>query len=221
MTHSLYAVMGGFAFDTVNSEDFLPGGRTRVTLTVNAVMFLAKHAPDLLPNLSEEQIKDKSKAGDFVKILTCLQAIWFCAQCISRLSYGLPICLLELNTFAHALSTLFIYIMWFRKPLDVDEPTLIQGEAIALLCAAMCMMSDMGSERRCTHFVHGQQGLAFLCPETAAEFNEPSFGLLEKLARHPINLHPNQSQAFLDESADPSVAISSRYFILDPNRFRS
>lgn len=44
---------------------------------------------------------------------------------------------LELNTFAHAVCTLLIYFLWWDKPLDIEEPTIIRGEAahpvIALL----------------------------------------------------------------------------------------
>jgi len=52
----------------------------------------------------------------------CLQAIWFCVQCILRGFQGLPITLLELNTLAHSICALVVYVLWWRKPLDVDRP---------------------------------------------------------------------------------------------------
>lgn len=113
MMHSYFAVMGGFCFDTTNAEvNFLPGDRTRVTLTSTGICSLAELAPELLPDLSKEHIRDKSKADGFDKTLACLQAFRFCAQCISRLATGLSTTLLELNTFAHALCALLAYAFW-------------------------------------------------------------------------------------------------------------
>jgi hypothetical protein len=57
----------------------------------------------------------------------------------------LPISLLELNTFGHALCTLLIYCMWWNKPLDIEEPELIpvQGGDMERLVAAMCVTSKV------------------------------------------------------------------------------
>jgi len=78
---------------------------------------------DLLPGISETQIRDKSKASGLAKTLVCIQAAWFCMQCIVRLTQGLTISLLELNTFAHALCAFIVYILWWNKPLDIEEST--------------------------------------------------------------------------------------------------
>ena len=95
----------------------------------NAITFTdeAGDGIDLSPiiNTSEEDIKDKSKASGLAKTLVCVQALWFCAQCISRVAENLPITLLELNTFAHALCTLLVYLLWWNKPLVVDRATTI------------------------------------------------------------------------------------------------
>ena len=137
--------MGGFAFDTSNAEqNFLPGGRKRVALSGSGVCSLSEVNPNLLPNIPMDQISDKSKSDTLAKILVCLQAIWFCAQCISRVAAGLSISLLELNTFAHALFALCAFILWWEKPHDVIEPILIQDPAMYKVCAAMCMRSNKG-----------------------------------------------------------------------------
>ncbi|KAI9768031.1 MAG: hypothetical protein M1840_005343 [Geoglossum simile] len=138
--------MGGFAFDVRSNTSGLklPGGRRRVTLTPNGILFLAMHKPDLLsPGISEEDIRDKSKADYFAKLLVCTQALWFCLQVITRLSMHLPVSLLEITTFAHAITTFFVYFMWWNKPSDISEPTLISvtDEESAKICAAMCMRS--------------------------------------------------------------------------------
>jgi hypothetical protein len=92
---------------------------------------------NLIPDISKEEISDKSKANGLAKSIVCVQAFWFCVQCITRLSQGLPITLLELNTFVHALCALLIYWLWWHKPLDVAEPTLIKGNKIHGLVALL------------------------------------------------------------------------------------
>ncbi|MBE3048490.1 hypothetical protein IMZ48_39510 [Candidatus Bathyarchaeota archaeon] len=74
-----------------------------------------------------------------------VSASWFCVQCVSRLGQRLPISLLELNTFGHALCTLLIYFMWWNKPLDIEEPEVIpvQGADMEQLAAAMCVASKV------------------------------------------------------------------------------
>lgn len=52
------------------------------------------------------------------------EALWFCAQCLSRILQGMGISLLELNTLVHALYALYallIYCVWWNKLLDVLE----------------------------------------------------------------------------------------------------
>ena len=58
----------------------------------------------------------------------CAQALWFCMQILARIIKALPITLLELNTFAHSICALLIYIIWWNKPLDIEEPTVIKTQ---------------------------------------------------------------------------------------------
>jgi hypothetical protein len=152
--------MGGFAINInlhsenkppADSDNFLPQNETRLTLTPEGILFLAEMEPSLIPYISEESIRDKSKASGLAKTLVCLQTIWFCFQCITRLAFHLSICLLELNTFAHAICTLFIYMLWWDKPLDIVEPTLLSAndERARPLLALMCMKSKVGFLRKC------------------------------------------------------------------------
>ena len=147
--HSHYALMGGFAFEPRQfGKSFLPGNLKRLTLTLTAVEFLAVNEPELLPKISEEDIKDKSKASALAKTLVCLQASWFCFQCVIRVQQGLAITLLELNTFAHAICTLLIYLLWWNKPLDIEQPTIIRGEHADVICAMMVMLDGINQGRQ-------------------------------------------------------------------------
>ena len=85
--------MGGIAFDIPKTEvmRFLPintieNAKETWFLKKYGISLLAKHEVyrDILPNLSKEEIKSKSKANAIAKTLVCAQALWFIAQCITR-----------------------------------------------------------------------------------------------------------------------------------------
>ena len=88
---------GGIRHRLEGEESFLPGHRRGVTLTANGIRFIAERFPTLLPDVLEEDIVDKSKAGVLVKSIVCIQAAWLIAQCIGRLATDLPITLLEVR----------------------------------------------------------------------------------------------------------------------------
>ncbi|KAI4188981.1 MAG: hypothetical protein LQ346_005202 [Caloplaca aetnensis] len=144
LVHGFYMVMGGYAFDASRGPKprIWPRKVDRLTPSPMAILGCLtsqdKSLREILPYLSEEEIWDKSKANGLAKAIVCIQAAWFCTQCIARLGQGIPISLLELNTFAHAICALLIYILWWSKPLDVHEPTVIdvgQSETARSICA--------------------------------------------------------------------------------------
>ena len=83
-----------------------------MALTPTALRLLADKDPSIFPIISKEQVGDKSKASGSAKAVVCMQASRFCVQCITRLADSLAMSLLELNTFAHAVCTLLIYLLW-------------------------------------------------------------------------------------------------------------
>jgi hypothetical protein len=139
MTHGFWAAMGGIAIDTTTADCF---SSHRCTLTAKGVSFLLKHNPDSLPDIAEDDVKDKSKGSSFSKFVACIQTAWFCLSCIARISDRLPLSMLELNTFAHALCTVVVYILWWKKPLDIEQPLLIRNESLNPLLAYMWMSSN-------------------------------------------------------------------------------
>ena len=145
--HSHFALMGGFAFDTSKmSTNIFGPAHTRRTLKPPALRLIAKNEPDLLPDLSEEAILDKSKANGFAKFLVCVQAFLFSTQAIGRLVTSNPISLLELNTLLHAFCCLVIFMAWWNKPLNIDEPFLIDAsdERTSKVCAWMAVEEGIG-----------------------------------------------------------------------------
>lgn len=113
--------MGGFVIQArdlgsnYGTGDFVLSGR--------GIDFLARTEPESVPNISESEVLDKSKASTLTKTIVCLQALWFCIQCIARLSQGASISFLELNVLGHCLCVFATYAMWWKKPTDVNGPT--------------------------------------------------------------------------------------------------
>ncbi|KAK3317250.1 hypothetical protein B0T19DRAFT_434545 [Cercophora scortea] len=108
-------------------------------------------------NISQADLADKSKANGMAKALVCIQALWFVIQCIARVAQNLPLSLLELNTVAHALCALTVYILWWHKPLDIGRPTAlpVDGQANVRLWAQLWRY-EVGKEGFCFQCLSGR-----------------------------------------------------------------
>ncbi|KAL9609377.1 MAG: hypothetical protein Q9167_005846 [Letrouitia subvulpina] len=144
-THSFYANMGGFAFDLegtcISEGDVFTAKHSLLTVTPRGMVLLAKCG--FLPNISKEDILDKSKADTLSKVLSVLQALWMLIQISGRLVARLPVTLLEVNTLAHVLCALIIYLLWWDKPKLINEPTRLRGHWVPPVCAYMYMSSQI------------------------------------------------------------------------------
>jgi hypothetical protein len=128
--HSFYAGAGGFVFDLEQSEGgygiepsyLVPND----SLTAHGVLLLAKSG--LLPDLDEREIKDKSKTDGLAKALVLLQASWMLLQTLGRMAAHIPTSLLEVNTIGHILCAFVVYLLWWKKPREIHESTVLKGE---------------------------------------------------------------------------------------------
>lgn len=134
--------MGGFAFDLSGDSPFIARSAYQ-TLGPDGVLLLARAGH--LPDISERDIRDKSKTDGLGQFLACSQAMWLVVQCIARFRLGLFITTLELNTIAHVFCALITSVLWWNKPFQVQEPTLIHGKAARQLCAYMWMTSNVSA----------------------------------------------------------------------------
>ncbi|KAL8783339.1 MAG: hypothetical protein Q9195_009419 [Heterodermia aff. obscurata] len=155
LVHGFYIVMGGYAFDvSKDTPRIWPWKWDRLTPSAMAVLACLisqdKDLRSVMPYLSEDEIWDKSKANGLAKTIVCIQAAWFCTQCIVRLAQGIPISLLELNTFAHAICALLVYLLWWDKPLDVHEPTVIDASR-SETARSICAMAWSGPQAPVPH----------------------------------------------------------------------
>ncbi len=145
VVHGFYAGMGGFVFplNTPGSirDCVLQVHCHHLTLTAQGVALLAECG--LLPDISREDVVDKSKSDGLGKLLACVQGLWMASQIIGRLGFGYQVTLLEINTLAHVLCALIMYVLWWHKPRLIQEPTIIEGDWVAPLAAYMYMSSRL------------------------------------------------------------------------------
>lgn len=135
ITQAFFLVSGGLAVDT---SDFWV--TPTVTFTPIGIVELARAG--ILPEIPECDVEDKSKADMMTKALTCLQAFWFFAQGIGRISQRLPVTLLEIHVMIHVFCAFTMYLLWFNKPYNVDRPLLARDSRVADV-AALFILDDM------------------------------------------------------------------------------
>ena len=81
----------------------------------------------VLPTITEEEIKDKSKGDGLTKTIAVFQLLWFSVQLIGRLTKGWAATELEVLMFATCILTVAIYFFWWNKPLDVHCQTVLES----------------------------------------------------------------------------------------------
>ncbi|KAF7350545.1 hypothetical protein MSAN_01614100 [Mycena sanguinolenta] len=116
LTHGFFLSMGGFV-----SQD----GRHPIT-----TMAQLKAEPGYLSSIRDiprADIMDKSKGDALSKGVALLQGLWFIIQILARFAENLPVTQLEVTTLAFAVVNLFTWVLWWHKPLDVQQPILISS----------------------------------------------------------------------------------------------
>ncbi|GJE96416.1 hypothetical protein PsYK624_126130 [Phanerochaete sordida] len=140
LSHGFYAAMGGFVLDSSPTPVF--GTEDCLVVTPSMLLFLMAHAPDLIPDISQDHIQSLSKSNGLANLLVFAQLLYFLGSCIARPAQSLPFSLLELWTLSHTLAVLFVHIMWLKKPLDVAEPMPITGERAREFAAYFQMVGE-------------------------------------------------------------------------------
>ncbi|KAF7369991.1 hypothetical protein MSAN_00629000 [Mycena sanguinolenta] len=115
-THGMFFSMGGFVTSdehpiaTVEQlEDSTFGPEFQVAIQ----------------KISEKDITDKSKGDTLSKGVALLQGLWFILQTLARAHQHLAITQLEVATLAFAVVNIFIWLLWWNKPLDVQRPIVV------------------------------------------------------------------------------------------------
>ncbi|KAJ7910795.1 hypothetical protein B0H13DRAFT_2485098, partial [Mycena leptocephala] len=116
MTHGFFFCMGGFVSST---------GYPVVTKEQLADPDLGPKFLTGIKNVGVDDIMDKSKGDALSKGLAMVQGLWFTAQCLARVDQHLAVTELEVATLAFAVVNIFIWLLWWDKPLDVQRQIVV------------------------------------------------------------------------------------------------
>ncbi|KAF7356018.1 hypothetical protein MVEN_00931200 [Mycena venus] len=70
-------------------------------------------------------LMDKSKGDVLSKGVALVQGLWFTTQCLARIHQRLSVTELEVATLAFAVVNIFIWLLWWDKPLDVERQIVV------------------------------------------------------------------------------------------------
>ncbi|KAJ7800105.1 hypothetical protein B0H14DRAFT_2616467 [Mycena olivaceomarginata] len=111
LAHGFFFAMGGF----VSAHGHHP-------IVTEEQLRLHPEYLAAIQSIREEDIEDKSKGDSLSKGMVLLQGLWFTAQCLARVQQHLPLTELEVATLAFQFVSIFIWLLWWKKPLDVQQP---------------------------------------------------------------------------------------------------
>jgi len=132
---AFFAVMGGFC-----CEDSTANGTLWSRLDVETLC--CRRTMDIICDYSLSEVQDKSKAGAIAKAVACFQAGWLLLQCFGRQLEGIHITLLELNTAIHVVLAIFMYIIWWEKPLDIGHSIPVDCSRLGTDNSAIMIYAD-------------------------------------------------------------------------------
>jgi hypothetical protein len=114
--HGFFFCMGGF----VSSTGYPVVAKKQLADPVLGPEFLAG-----IKDVDAEDIMDKSKGDALSKGLALAQGLWFATQFLARAHQHLAVTELEVATLAFAVVNLFIWLLWWNKPLDVQRQVVV------------------------------------------------------------------------------------------------
>ncbi|KAJ6565580.1 hypothetical protein DFH09DRAFT_984336, partial [Mycena vulgaris] len=113
LAHGFFFSMGGFVSRS---------GNPITTLDQLDDPVLGEQYEKAICNVKVGYIKGRGKGDALSKGVALTQGLWFITQCIARVHQRLPVTELEVATLAFASVNIFIWAIWWKKPLDVEQP---------------------------------------------------------------------------------------------------
>ena len=124
LKHGHLLAMGGFSLVDLDQKEVEPSQQNEIVLTLD---YFKKH-PEIDSSIREitaAEIDDRSKGDALTKVIAILQTTWFIIQCITRHIQRLSLTELELVTLALASLNAVTFVIWWSKPLGVQDPVRI------------------------------------------------------------------------------------------------
>jgi hypothetical protein len=85
---------------------------------------------DLIACISEADIMDKSAGDGMSKLVAMVQVVWFVTQLIGRNAAEIAIAELEVVTAGYAVINLVTYILWWSKPLLINQQIVLYSRRV-------------------------------------------------------------------------------------------
>jgi len=145
LAHGHLLGMGGFNLVDPDLRTANPKDQNGQVLTVDRFKELIERPDFDLPDITEEDIEDRSKGDVLFKLIAILQTSWFIIQCIARGQQRLALTELELVTLALASLNAVTFAIWWHKPLGVQEPVKIYWKVEARI--AFNAVDDLQRDR--------------------------------------------------------------------------
>lgn len=118
--HGFFADMGGFLF--------VPRDSTAFPVTSKHLHWLVSRRYLSYPDVSPQEIWDKSKQDTVAKLISCFQIGYLMVQTLGRAGQRLAITTLELSALAIVVCSIMTNICWLRKPAGVLTPIRLHSE---------------------------------------------------------------------------------------------
>jgi len=118
LTHGYFFEMGGFTLVGLDRKDVEPKEQRGTVLTID---YVQENSSIDIPEITAEEIQDRSKGDGLFKFITILQTTWFILRCIVRGQQQLALTELELVTLALASLNVVTLATWWHKPLGVQQ----------------------------------------------------------------------------------------------------
>jgi hypothetical protein len=122
-------------------------------IDAHTIHYLVSREYIRLPAITRDEVWDKSKADLFAKAATVVQSAWLVIGSIGRAASGLPISPMETFTLAFIVSTVMSYFFWWRKPQNVETPTIIICEHTMASIRSDAGLAEHSWERSPTEFL--------------------------------------------------------------------
>ncbi|KAJ6582254.1 hypothetical protein B0H19DRAFT_984385, partial [Mycena capillaripes] len=119
-THGFFFCMGGF----VSSTGYPIVTKTQLAESTEDPSRGSRFLADI-QSINAEDIMDKSKGDALSKGVALAQGLWFTIQCLARVHQHLAVTELEVATLAFAVVNIFISLLWWDKPLDVQRQMVV------------------------------------------------------------------------------------------------
>jgi hypothetical protein len=101
-----------------SSNDALTNNRSTISLI------------DLIARISEADIIDKSAGDGLSKLIAMVQVVWFVMQLIGRTAARITVTELEVVTAGYAMMNFATYIVWWSKPLRVNQQIVLYSHRV-------------------------------------------------------------------------------------------